>query len=139
MAELKYISEYSNEIIFIYGNKTYVGKPLQSNLAATFRDSGRYHLNQAIFQGDIPSNLEGVKIEYLFEEKEYHMIWLCYFNALPSEADEEIMWDIFGYILGDMPNISNSDICFKTDAKYLHQSIPKPIDNLFDWVFIRPK
>lgn len=77
-------------------------------------------------------------IEYLFEEKVYNMKWICYFKALPSELDIETMWDIFGYVLGDMPNISNRDISFKTDVKYLHQTLPKPIDNLNDWVFLRP-
>ena len=139
MTELKFITECSNEIVFTYQNKKYLGKPVESDLADKCRDSGRYHVNEAIIQGDLPYHLEGVMIEYLFQEKEYHMKWICYFNALPSESDKETMWDIFGNILGDMPNISNRDILFKTDAKYLHQTLPKPIDNLLNWVFLRPK
>ncbi len=138
MREFKFITAYRNEIVFTYGHKKYVGKSFESHLEGEFRDSAKFHLNEAIIEGKLPSHLTGVIIEYLFEEKEYHMTWLCYFGTLPSESDEEIMGDIFGYILGDMPNISNSDIFFKIESKYLHQTLPKPVNNLRDWIFIRP-
>lgn len=135
--ELKFISEYKNEIFFSYRNKKYIGIPFELSLASEFWSSGIYQLHQVIIEGKLPKNLEGVFIEYHFEEKSYHMKWICYFNSQPSESDEEIMSDIFGYVLADMPNISNKDIAFHTEEKYLHQPIPELITNFKDWIFFK--
>ena len=137
--EFKLISEFNKELFFSYRNMKFIGIPLEVSLASEFRSSAIFHLNEIIIQGELPGNLDGVLIEYRFEDKDYYMKWICYFDSQPSESEEEIMSGIFGYVTGDMPNISNKEIAFYFEEKYLHQSLPKISTSLNNWVYLNSK
>ena len=135
--ELKFVREVQNQVIFLYNKKIYIGIPHELDLASKFKDSAIYFLHQLIAQKDLPINLIGIKIDYLFEEKKYNLNWICYFDVSPSEDDQEILSDAFGNILGDMPNISNADIAFQCNEKYLNMPLPELLHDLNKWVYIK--
>ena len=135
--ELKFIREVQNEIIFLHNKKIYVGIPNELDLASKFKDSAIYYLHHLIAQKDLPKNLIGVKIDYLFEENNYNLSWICYFDVSHSEEDQDILSDVFGNVVGDMPDIRNTDVSFQCSEEYFDKPLPNLLHELNKWVYIK--